>query len=384
MIFLFPTIIYSVMLGIVLFGLLDRFISKSQHDTEKQKHNFFLNMLLLLLLIHLFGELLIATGAYVHVPSLVGIQFPFRVLLGPALYFYAYGAISSNSKLPRLQLIMALLGPVLVVVCMLPFMFLITPAEKLTLADPATRDPELFKIAVFTCSSATLIFMSYTLAYLVMAFKLQQAHRKQLMERFSTIEQKSLDWFKPLLLLWGAVWVSYALEFYLNVMGLRWFGSGIVLPCFEVIALAVFIQNALQQKPLSITDKTVPNATGEPRVSLINKEQMQSIAKKLNRVMEEQQLFLNNDLSLKRLAEAIGETQNHISETLSQHLDTNFFHYTNGFRVAAAKTALGDQDKFIINIAYDVGFNSKSTFNTAFKRSVGCSPSAYRRQLTSS
>ena len=55
--------------------------------------------------------------------------------------------------------------------------------------------------------------MSYTLAYLVMAFKLQQAHRKQLMERFSTIEQKSLDWFKPLLLLWGVVWVSYARSF---------------------------------------------------------------------------------------------------------------------------------------------------------------------------
>ena len=52
---------------------------------------------------------------------------------------------------------MALLGPLLVVVCMLPFMLLITPAEKLTLADPATRDPELFKIAVFTCQPLSFL-----------------------------------------------------------------------------------------------------------------------------------------------------------------------------------------------------------------------------------
>ena len=78
------------------------------------------------------------------------------------------------------------------------------PRREASISEPETRDPELFKIAVFTCSSAMLIFVCYTLIFLFMALKLQQSHREQLMERFSDIEQKSLDWFKPLLILWGS------------------------------------------------------------------------------------------------------------------------------------------------------------------------------------
>lgn len=83
--------------------------------------------------------------------------------------------------------------------------------------------------------------------------------------------------------------------------------------------------------------------------------------------MKEGKLFLHNDLSLKKLSESISETENHISETLSQLLQTNFFQFVNGFRIEEAKAELQDKGKLVTNIALDVGFNSKSTFNTAFK-----------------
>ena len=174
------------------------------------------------------------------------------------------------------------------------------------------------------------------------------------------------------------VWLSYALEFYLNVLGIYWFGSGIVLP--QVCALALFIQKALRQKPLATSDKVQPKVE-QPRVALLSSEQMQNIANKLNKAMVDEKLFLSNDLSLKSLSDHINETENHISETLSQQLHTNFFNYANGFRIEEAKKALAESSKLIINIAYDVGFNSKSTFNSAFKKVVGCSPSVYRKQL---
>ena len=68
-------------------------------------------------------------------------------------------------------------------------------------------------------------------------------------------------------------------------------------------------------------------------------------------------------------------------QTLSQFLHTKFFQFVNGFRVEEAKKALKDSDKLVISIAFDVGFNSKSTLNTAFKKIVGYSPSAYRNLL---
>lgn len=102
---------------------------------------------------------------------------------------------------------------------------------------------------------------------------------------------------------------------------------------------------------------------------------------KLEHALKEDKLYLQENLSLKKLTEAIGETENHISETFSQFFQTNFFQFVNGFRVEEAKLALQNSDKLIINIALDVGFNSKSTFNSAFKKMVGQNPSAYRNLL---
>lgn len=371
MVNLYPTVIYSCMLGMTLFALFEVF------NRPQARQNFFLKGLLLLLLMHLAGELFIYSGAYVYAPGLAGLQLPFRVLLGPALYFYAHATMSPDKAIDKRLSLMALSGPILVVVVMLPFIFMISPAEKLALATPSTRDPELWKIAVFTCLSSTTVFIAYTAVYLFAAFNLHNAHLQQLKERFSEIDQRSLGWFRTVLVIWGVTWFMYAIEFSLGALGLFWFGSGVALPTLETIALTIFIQRALSQKVLSESDKGLPQ-TDNKRAAILSAEKMQIIASKLERVMKEDKLFLEDSLSLSKLSESTAETENHISETLSQFLKTNFFQFVNGFRIEEAKIELQDRSKLITNIALDVGFNSKSTFNTAFKKMVGQSPSAYR------
>lgn len=90
-----PTIIYSAMIGMVVLALLD-VVRRS-----RQRQTVFLQGLLLLLLVHLGGELFIYSGAYVYAPGLAGAQFPFRVLLGPALYFYAHASMSAEAKISK-------------------------------------------------------------------------------------------------------------------------------------------------------------------------------------------------------------------------------------------------------------------------------------------
>ncbi len=359
------------MMGMTILALLDVF----KRPNERQ--NVFLKGLLLLLLMHLAGELFIYSGAYVYAPALAGAQLPFRVLLGPALYFYAHATMSPDHAVDKKVWALALSGPIIVVLAMLPFIFMITPAEKLALANPTTRDPELWKIAVFTCLFTTFVFILFTALFLVMALKLHNTHRQQLMERFSEIEQRSLGWFSTVLIFWGVAWLMYAIEFSLGALGWFWFGSGAVLPVFEAIVLAVFIQRALGQKVLNESEKGLPQ-TSQKRVALLSTEKMQLIASKLERAMVDDKLYLQDNLSLNKLSESISETENHISETLSQFLHTKFFQFVNSFRVEEAKKALQESDKLVTNIAFDVGFNSKSTFNTAFKKMVGHSPSAYR------
>ncbi|MBU2971926.1 AraC family transcriptional regulator [Pseudoalteromonas sp. C2R02] len=379
MVHVFPTVLFSCIMGITILALLEVF------KRPDNKQNLCLKGLLLLLLTHSAGELFVYSGAFVYAPALTGAHIPFRVLLGSALYFYAYASMSPDKSTDKRMVILAVSGPIVVILGMLPFIFMISPAEKIALATPSTRDPELWKIAVFTCLFTTFVFILYTLLYLVAALKLHNGHRQQLMERFSEIEQRSLDWFRPVLLIWGAVWLMYAIEFSLGALGWRWFGTGVVLPILEVIALAIFIQKALNQKLLNESDKGSPRVSqaeqGQTRAALLSAEKMQKIASKLEHAMKEDKLFLQDNLSLNKLSESISESENHISETLSQFLDTKFFQFVNCFRIEEAKAALINSDKLITSIAFDVGFNSKSTFNTAFKKLVGQSPSAYRKSL---
>jgi AraC-like DNA-binding protein len=108
---------------------------------------------------------------------------------------------------------------------------------------------------------------------------------------------------------------------------------------------------------------------------------MELIAGKLNKEMAANKLFMEEDLSLNRLSLAISVSENHISETLSQYLNTNFFHFVNGFRIEEAKQLLQNTGSLVSTITFEVGFNSKSTFNTAFKKSLGITPSSYRKQF---
>ncbi|WP_371188280.1 helix-turn-helix domain-containing protein [Thalassotalea maritima] len=371
MVNVFPTVLYSCMMGMVILASIDVF--KRPNDRQ----NTFLKGILLLLMVHLAGELFISSAAYVHAPGIAGLELPFKVLLGPALYFYAHATMSADKAINKGVTLLAVSGPVIVVLVMLPFIFMITPAQKLALANPETRDPQLWKIAVLTCLSTTIIFIVYTLSFLAMALKLHNSHVKQLMERFSEIEQRSVGWFKSVLFIWGTAWLMYSLEFSLNALGLHWFGTGTVLPVITAIALAVFIHSALAQKVLKESDKGKSKAV-KTRAAILSNEKMQLIAAKLESAMTEDKLFLQDDLSLNKLSKSIGESENHISETLSQYLKTNFFLFVNGYRIEHAKQLLRNSEMLVASIAFEVGFKSKSTFNSAFKKLVGETPTAYK------
>jgi AraC-like DNA-binding protein len=86
-------------------------------------------------------------------------------------------------------------------------------------------------------------------------------------------------------------------------------------------------------------------------------------------------------ISLPRLARAVGATPNQLSYVLNHHLGQNFFDFVNRARIAeAVRMLIAEPDKGILDIALDVGFNSKSTFNLAFKNITGETPSARRRR----
>ncbi|AWL11430.1 putative transcriptional regulator LumQ [Saliniradius amylolyticus] len=369
---LVPTVLYSGMMGVVVSGLVRTF------STPKHKQTAYLSGLLILLLIHIIGELYIYSGVYQYAPAIAGFQLPVRMLMGPALYFYACMAMYPATKHSVKSYLTVLLGPIAVILSMIPFMFSITPEQKLALADPITRDPDLWQIAISMCLFTAVAFIVFTFAYLIATFRLHAKHRNQLMEKYSAIEQRAMDWLRVILILWGLVWFFYAANYAATFIGVKFFALDTLLPLFEFLVLVSFTHLALKQLELGASEEVI-RLTVQEREAVLPDEKMQEIAVKLTDAMTGKQLYKEEDLSLNRLSAVISVSENYISETLSQFMKTNFFQFVNRYRVEEAKDLLANTDMLVSSIAYEVGFKSKSTFNSAFKKIVGVTPTGFRK-----
>ncbi|MCB0362712.1 MAG: helix-turn-helix transcriptional regulator, partial [Bdellovibrionales bacterium] len=96
----------------------------------------------------------------------------------------------------------------------------------------------------------------------------------------------------------------------------------------------------------------------------------------------EKKLYRNSGLKLRDLAETVNIPEYLVSQIINSGFKTNFYDLVNGFRIREAKGLLSlrsRESSGILEIAYEVGFNSKSAFNNAFKRRTGKTPSQFRQ-----
>ncbi|PKR60388.1 AraC family transcriptional regulator [Thalassospira lohafexi] len=128
-------------------------------------------------------------------------------------------------------------------------------------------------------------------------------------------------------------------------------------------------------------EQTGINDLRPERRSVMDEYQTAQICKRLEQVAGDGQTLFDPLLTMPKLATRIGVTPNQLSHTLNNVLGQSFFEFVNSVRVhRAAGLLCAEHDRTIIDIAMEVGFNSKSTFNLAFKRVTGMTPSHYRTQ----
>ena len=97
--------------------------------------------------------------------------------------------------------------------------------------------------------------------------------------------------------------------------------------------------------------------------------------------MQEQKPYLKSSFSLPDLAQQLGVSVHALSQALNHGLGKSFFELVAGYRVEEAKRLLIEQPNIKVEeIAEQVGYNSKSSFNTAFKKFTGSTPSAFREK----
>ncbi|MBU2487878.1 MAG: helix-turn-helix domain-containing protein, partial [Proteobacteria bacterium] len=106
---------------------------------------------------------------------------------------------------------------------------------------------------------------------------------------------------------------------------------------------------------------------------------IQGVNERLMELVEGENIYRESELNLKTLADRLSITSHQLSQFLNERVGLDFRSFLNTFRVREAKRLLAeDPDKNILEICYEVGFGSKSTFNSVFKKETGQTPREFR------
>ena len=118
--------------------------------------------------------------------------------------------------------------------------------------------------------------------------------------------------------------------------------------------------------------------------ALFDKKQLEKYRHQLETLMSDEKPYLDPNLTLRDLAQMMEISPNHLSQLLNEGFDKNFAEYVNTYRLETFKSKAADpkqQHLTILALAFDSGFNSKTVFNTFFKKTMGMTPSTYWKEV---
>jgi AraC-like DNA-binding protein len=309
-----------------------------------------------------------------------------------ALWLYVVGLTSPTRWQLNIRywkhFIPALLGGGLTLV----MLFAPLPLISEIFIDGKEPDSSLGLFIIVSFLILMIVFLVQFTCYLIAIVKRLLRYQSQLKLLFSSNEHRELVWVLWLVFIIAGTWITTLVYFLPTVIGKKsLFGDEVITACYFVLIWTLAMWG-LRQKPgfhgryinetedhdisQTIEELIVPKNIKYQR-SALGKTQSQSIVKKLEQAMENQQLYLQSNLSLTSLAKYICVPANYVSQTLNENLNESFFDYVNRWRVEHSKLLLIERQQTVLDIAMNSGFNAKSSFYKAFKKNTGQTPGQF-------
>lgn len=257
-------------------------------------------------------------------------------------------------------------------------------------------EPVLSLFAIITSMyffAMIMLWCCLSLIYTLAMIRRVQQYRKRLNNVFSHQQGKTLHWLNVFSVVTLCTWL-YAMTVFLFEGQLATHGnleSGVFILLLMMVWLIA--ANGLLQRPgfeeiqspeneSTDIEPQLPdhNETKAYQRSALKDSDLVKIAEKLELSISADKVHLGSEINLVKLSKHIGVPTQYISQTLSQHLTTNFFDFINEARIDDAKILLSSTDQSVLDLALATGFNARSSFYKAFKQFTGVTPSQYRKQ----
>lgn len=328
---------------------------------------------------HLFSFFLYSQGYWDTYPHLVGVHHPLPLLYGPMLYLYILYSLRPDQQFKRSDFLhfFPALGFYLY---MVPFFFFYTSERKAMVNDGLVDDYSMFM------TFSLVVFLVSGIGYAIASYRLLNQYQDLTDQNFAYRESIDLNWLKYFIwgigLIFGTVTILSVMQEGMGV-DIRFntdkvYYSLIILFIFYLGYSGIRHRNIFSGYESAESQIVEPKPSGEYKRSGLKEEDALAYHQKLKELMKSQKPYLEPKLSLPMLSEELDISPNHLSQVINQYEQKNFFEYINGYRVEEFKErALKPENSNynILSIAYDSGFNSKSSFNQVFKKLTGKTPS---------
>ncbi|UJH66398.1 helix-turn-helix domain-containing protein [Allomuricauda sp. SCSIO 65647] len=350
--------------------------------TKKQTSNILIAMFLIVFAIDTGGNVLLNNYVYPEHPGL-GLLLSCLIFLElPFFYLYIRSIVYSDFRLKPVHIV-HVVPFLLAFVVLLPNFYLVSVEEKHIVLKG--EDPVLLELKL-----VYVILHLQVLFYLVASFVLVLHYRKLYLENHSDTRWFNHRWLFQLVLFLSVDFLVSALKntslflkrpiLYENIaVATNLLALGLI--CWIVFKALRYPElfKGINSR-LQLAKQIVKKNNANHRLT----EKERNLLEGLEKYMVQNEPFMNPSLSISDLAEYLQVPSKELSILINHKIHKHFFDFVNEYRIEKAKSIFQsstDKKLTVLEVLYEVGFNSKSSFNTAFKKYTGLTPTQFRHQL---
>ena len=314
--------------------------------------------------------------------SLVIFRWTICLLAMPLFYLYVLSVCYSDFRLKWIHL-MHLLPFIAVNLAFIPRLYLMNDANKAQILEQIDQMPEIYFIQI-------VVECQYVF-YIVSAYLILKKYREIYLENYTNPNTSTYKYLFQMTTIFLVAHCLVALKNVLRYSDYRqvflWLNvfvgtAALFITCWLVMKAMKYPElfKGINSK-LQLAKDILPKAEEKLQPANSQDDLIAAQISTLKQYMAEKEPFLDPSLTIQELSNQINTPVRDLSVLINHHMDQHFFDFVNEYRIQKAMNILKDHSKkelTVLEILYEVGFNSKSSFNTSFKKYTNLTPTAYR------
>ncbi|WP_454060229.1 helix-turn-helix domain-containing protein [Elizabethkingia ursingii] len=336
---------------------------------KKQTADYLLATWFFIIGIHLIFFVLFYSGQFSNFPYLLGLDIPVPLIHGPMLYLYI---LYLTGRQPNRYNWLLHFAPAIITYIYLINFFILTSQEKVYIYEYGTTAYRIFRKII------KVVIISSGILYVILSILAVRQYKKQISDLYSNTEKINLNWSYYLITGIALIWIAVILKNEILIFTLV--SLFIIVAAYFGISRVGILEFASKQSDITEEKQTEHNdeiVAVKYQKTFAGEDAIQDIYKKLTYQMEHEKLYKDPELNLNHVAALLGIQPNILSQTINSVENKNFYDYINRQRIEEFKriVVLPENQKFtILSLAFESGFNSKTSFNRNFKKYMDSSP----------